>query len=923
MDIDEDHARPAWSLSGAPSSFSLLSDKQLTNEVEFASWCPTMDILALVTLDNQLSLYRLDLQRVWMVCPETKVTSLSWRPDGKQLLTGHQNGSITHFCVEKGVIKYKMSGTLSPHSGSAVVHLTWVEVEEGGQSLSNHNTAKDKWCRHVRLFSRPPSASNPNTQTCAKEVTQGKKTIVVPWPELPSQLLILVSCDVKGVIALSAHGHLLVARLDVWQLCPTLPGAITQMQAYLTPDLGGLVVVVHTSSTPDQPCLAHLGAGSVEALVFKNPVLSSCERNLLHTSILCGHLKEVLDGAQQGMVAACKSWSSAQDDLRKKMSQLAQLLRDHDQIETAPGPEDWMEDDELVEAQLLCLLATGMASPGMHAFLTGTMGEHGIRRLVKTMEQAVQTVHELLQDQVLPSLHVATFILVELKSLALANQLDPTKAPGAASVHVKPKKEVFVPMVQLPDPKSYILDDKNPKASRERLAAEVQETNCTAWIGMCYEVACLAELAGSKAMLQVEALKRAVTEAGKEYEHFLAWLLRMWQQLEGVGNNEEREGSSAKTPRAETDEVKILDFISGPLVRDAIASDLKEPSLYPEEGSVASLLFPHTSNLEESKKMMEDLYNPLIPASLACRLRPSALLPPSTSDEEDMRKSAAPLPSQSLHVRSTWPSQSLRVQVNQLMGLCMELMDGVHQHLSSQFKLQRQVLLLDSLDPDLEVASCLTMHTATSQNCSDTVLLCIMVPGSSSSSSMGEASRLHAPIPTVIGGLERDSILLLDFAGEVWGDGTLKGSIHCMPEGISILDLSYYSENKLAVLIAESATRRTCSNDDGTSSMCLSGNLQDMMTLRTGLATMSLGGVALYPMDSASSLSALKALAFSPSAHMSSDFITLSKARACLQAQGQFKAPLSLSASRGVAAVFTTGMRVLSLDMEEDEEDLS
>ena len=36
----------------------------------------------------------------------------------------------------------------------------------------------------------------------------------------------------------------------------------------------------------------------------------------------------------------------------------------------------------------------------MHAFLMGSLGEHGLRRLAKVVDQAEQTVHAILLDQV-------------------------------------------------------------------------------------------------------------------------------------------------------------------------------------------------------------------------------------------------------------------------------------------------------------------------------------------------------------------------------------------------------------------------------------------------------------------------------------------------------------------------------------------
>ena len=48
----------------------------------------------------------------------------------------------------------------------------------------------------------------------------------------------------------------------------------------------------------------------------------------------------------------------------------------------------------------LCSAPSGSASPGMHAFLMGSLGEHGLRRLAKVVDQAEQTVHAILLDQV-------------------------------------------------------------------------------------------------------------------------------------------------------------------------------------------------------------------------------------------------------------------------------------------------------------------------------------------------------------------------------------------------------------------------------------------------------------------------------------------------------------------------------------------
>lgn len=83
-------------------SFTELADKALTADVKIASWCPTMDLLALSTADGQLCLHRLNWQRLWAVSPESAVTSLCWRPDGKVLACGYEDGFISLLDVENG-----------------------------------------------------------------------------------------------------------------------------------------------------------------------------------------------------------------------------------------------------------------------------------------------------------------------------------------------------------------------------------------------------------------------------------------------------------------------------------------------------------------------------------------------------------------------------------------------------------------------------------------------------------------------------------------------------------------------------------------------------------------------------------------------------------------------------------------------------
>lgn len=65
-----------------------LLNKGLAHDVALATWCPTMDLLAIVASNNSLSVHRLNWQRLWSLPLPCTVTALCWKGDGKMLAVG-------------------------------------------------------------------------------------------------------------------------------------------------------------------------------------------------------------------------------------------------------------------------------------------------------------------------------------------------------------------------------------------------------------------------------------------------------------------------------------------------------------------------------------------------------------------------------------------------------------------------------------------------------------------------------------------------------------------------------------------------------------------------------------------------------------------------------------------------------------------
>lgn len=69
--------------ASALTPFKLLVDKPVAEEIKLFEWCPTMDLLAWVTVDNQLIVQRLSWQRLFSIrTHDHPITALTWRPDG-------------------------------------------------------------------------------------------------------------------------------------------------------------------------------------------------------------------------------------------------------------------------------------------------------------------------------------------------------------------------------------------------------------------------------------------------------------------------------------------------------------------------------------------------------------------------------------------------------------------------------------------------------------------------------------------------------------------------------------------------------------------------------------------------------------------------------------------------------------------------
>jgi anaphase-promoting complex subunit 4 len=235
-------------------SFSIIVDRTLPSELArgvaaCSAWCPTMDLLAIVTCDDRLAVHRLNWQLIWSIAIESSaivgvddddelaatgtstrissVTSICWRHDGRVIAIGQRDGTITLYSVDNGDRLQS-----SQHHRAAVTSLHW--IVEAECIPSSHNNVidllstgesssipgRDRTSRFFAPLPAVPKAPNgpPMGMPSPLPPTDMDASIVEPVrspifdAHQQSRLSILVSGDTDGYIHIDGYGTLPIAH---------------------------------------------------------------------------------------------------------------------------------------------------------------------------------------------------------------------------------------------------------------------------------------------------------------------------------------------------------------------------------------------------------------------------------------------------------------------------------------------------------------------------------------------------------------------------------------------------------------------------------------------------------------------------------------------------------------------------------------
>ncbi|PPD67345.1 hypothetical protein GOBAR_DD35774 [Gossypium barbadense] len=392
--------------------FQLQFDKPVASQIKIAEWNPEKDLLAMVTEDSKILLHRFNWQRLWTIFPGRCITSLCWRPDGKAIAVGLEDGTISLHDVENG----KLLRSLKSHT-VAVVSLNW---EEDGQVIKdgsvNNSTYED---RTSRFF--PPAPRVPRMPGLAPGDTGFMDDSDDSFRELSNssyqRFNILCSGDKDGSICFSIFGIFPIGKINIHNLSIPTPYATEPATCRLSHASISKIALSKDLCHLIGMCSGELNHDEVESAERQLGV-HGCHCLLLDTSIFWKRKNELHQVAQQAsniedlievirsslssLSVMSKQWSDAMHTFREKFDSLSSLIIDHG-LDSSPQEE------------FLSLLGGARTSPPVHQFLVNSLGESGVKRVSKVVCGAGKELQHVVLDHLQPAAEIIGFRMGELR----------------------------------------------------------------------------------------------------------------------------------------------------------------------------------------------------------------------------------------------------------------------------------------------------------------------------------------------------------------------------------------------------------------------------------------------------------------------------------------------------------------------------
>ncbi|KAE9461800.1 hypothetical protein C3L33_06293, partial [Rhododendron williamsianum] len=385
----------------------------------------------MVTEDSKIVLHRFNWQRLWIVSPGKCITSLCWRPDGKAIAVGLEDGTISLHDVEvkwKVVEKHKSHtvavvclnweedgtknawvGDLRPSKLGLVIVVTsrltlgaWRRSKRGdltkaslGDRLDDRGGLSTYEDRTSRFF--PPAPRVPRTPGVVSGDTGFMDETEDSFRELSNsshqRFNILCSGDKDGSICFSIFGIFPIGKVVA-----------------LAKDLCHLMVIcsgelLEDGVEPSNSPISGRDLAGLHCLVLDTSIFWKRKNELHQVAQQASNIEDLTEVIRASLSVMCKQWSDAMHTFHEKFDSLSTLIIDHG-LDSTPQEE------------FLSLLGGARTSPPVHQFLVNSLGEAGLKRVGKVVCGAGKELQLIVLDHLQPAVEIIGFRIGELRGLS-------------------------------------------------------------------------------------------------------------------------------------------------------------------------------------------------------------------------------------------------------------------------------------------------------------------------------------------------------------------------------------------------------------------------------------------------------------------------------------------------------------------------
>lgn len=411
-------------------SFTVQGIKGLSGAAKLVSWCKTMDVVAIVTQENQIALHRLNWQRIWSVTETRDVTSLSWRDDGKSVVTGYADGHYAIWDIENGLNSFSTvkHGTSSISSRTPISLVDWSCQEL--KSLTRSTISKQKRYADPGRATLAPlwplqgvdahiggvfsSSTMDSDQPAPSSGTSGESSTTRLERTEPATLNVLTTAHVDGTIRLYALGTFEIGHIDVAKLLAKAQPAldfreVAILATHFSPDHSRLHVVAHMRAKDDSVRFGEDGGeigpdGTTALITFDTSLLQTKMSEALAVTWQSTLIQDLYYRIAAVTEKMALLWSDAITPFITKMKSFQDALS---------------AEFATVEAAFLALLACGTRSTTLDTLLVVNLGSKAADNMMKKFESTCDLLEHLVNQHLRPTAERLMYRLVALNSYGM------------------------------------------------------------------------------------------------------------------------------------------------------------------------------------------------------------------------------------------------------------------------------------------------------------------------------------------------------------------------------------------------------------------------------------------------------------------------------------------------------------------------